>query len=102
MKYGPSPSSLWTLSSALEEIERQKFEILQLKKNITQLEEVKKTTEQDIRRKAFQQVIDLAHSVYTGLIVDSNLCPCGNGRVPTQAFRTTIDTYVAQIRTIPI
>ena len=41
---------------------------------------------------------NLANSVYIDLSASGPACPCGNGRVPTGAYRAAVDAYAAAIR----
>jgi hypothetical protein len=51
------------------------------------------------RREALGEAAELANRVYLRLIGgDAVHCPCGNGRVPTQAYRTAVDAFAAAIR----
>jgi hypothetical protein len=45
-----------------------------------------------------EDAAELADAVYMRLIADGPDCPCGNGRVPTQAYRTAVDAYAKAIR----
>lgn len=46
-----------------------------------------------------EKAAELANSVYISLIGgDPVPCACGNGRIPTQAYRAAVDAYAARIR----
>ena len=46
-----------------------------------------------------EDAADLSSAVYMRLIGgDAQACPCGNGRIPTQAYRTAADAYAKAIR----
>lgn len=57
--------------------------------------------ERAARAAALEEAINKAPDVHTLLIgSEPKSCPCGNGRIPTGAYRTATDAYARALRTI--
>lgn len=52
----------------------------------------------ETRNAALEQAAELANAVYMSLIGKPKPCPCGNGRIPTGAYRVAADAYAKAIR----